>query len=377
MTRSLVVEAEPAFRTARSNPYNALLAHALVARGARVRDLSWLRMILTRVDIVHLHWPDLTFLSGRRRWRIAARLTIFELAMRISRLRGTRLIWTVHNIASHEQRATPRLRAAHRRMLVRNLDGLLALSESSIAAARRAYPELHDVPAFVTPHGHYRDAYPFGLSREAARDELGVDRDAVFLVSVGQIRPYKNIPALIEAFGRLPDPDVRLVVAGLASAPELEAELRELAALDPRVMLDLGFQSDERLAAWLRVADLVVLPYRAVTNSGSAILGLSADRRVLVPALGSLVELAEAVGDDWLRTFEELDRAALGAAVRWARSAPPVRGVDLSDFDWEYVAERTLSAYRTVRGRARVPARSRTAPPPSRSNADPLSSAPR
>ena len=85
---------------------------------------------------------------------------------RIARLRNdTKVVWTVHNVASHERRATPRLRAMHRRLLVEEVDGLLSLTAGGLAAARAAYPELAGVPGAVTPHGHYRDDYDFAASR--------------------------------------------------------------------------------------------------------------------------------------------------------------------------------------------------------------------
>ncbi|TPX05823.1 glycosyltransferase, partial [Schumannella luteola] len=149
---------------------------------------------------------------------------------------------------------------------------------------------------------------------------------------------YKNASALLRAFAEVPGDDLALAVAGRPSSPELAEELTTLAAADPRVRLDLAFQDDERMAAYLRAADLVVLPYRAVLNSGSAILGLSADRPVLVPALGSLVELAGQVGEDWVRTFdEELNAADLGDALEWATRGNRPPGVPLGPLEWDTV----------------------------------------
>ena len=359
MTRRLVVEAEPAFRTAAANPYNAALARALIDEGAQVRDLSYLRLATRRTDVVHLHWPDLTFLSGHRLSIMRARLLLFGTALRIARLRGTRMVWTVHNLDAHEERATPELRARLRRMLATQLDGILALSHSSLESAREAYPELAALPAFVTPHGHYRGDYDFSAGRAEARERLGVDEDATLLVAVGQVRPYKNIPRLIEAFRAVEGDRLRLAVVGRASPRELGEEIAEAAAHDPRIRVEPDFQSDQAIADWMRAADLVVLPYRKVLNSGAAMLALSADRPVLVPALGSLVELRQQVGDDWVRTFEgEIDRDVLRDALDWA-GAPRTPVVDLSPFDWHTVAQRTLDAYREIGRRPRAPARER------------------
>lgn len=358
MSPRLFVEAEPAFRTAAANPYNALLARALIAADMRVRDLSYLRVGFSRVDIIHLHWPDLTFLSGHRRWRIFARMALFSRLLSLARLRGARVVWTVHNVEPHEQRATAPLRARMRRMLVREVDGVLALSQANLQGALAAYPEFHGRPTAVTAHGHYRDEYDFSVTRAEARERLGIEPDVTLVVSVGQIRSYKNIPALLGAFRRAGNARTRLAVAGRVSGAGLADEIREAAAADPRVITDLEFQTDTHIALWLRASDLVALPYRKVENSGSALLALSADRPILVPALGSLIELRAQVGDEWVRTIvEDVSPAVLNDAIRWARDAPRADRVDLTLFDWHNVAHQTRDLYRAVHDRPPAAAR--------------------
>lgn len=347
--RPLVVEAEPAFRTAHANPYNARLYRTIDGDGCLVRDLSYVRLATRRVDIVHLHWPELTFLTGRP-WRVLARMLLFRAALRIARLRNdTKVVWTVHNVASHERRATPRLRAMLRRLLVRHVDGLLSLTEGGLATARAAHPELADLPAVVTPHGHYRDDYDFTATRDDARARVGVRPGASLVVSVGMIREYKNIPELVRTMVASDDPDLVLAVAGRPSSPTLAEEIRSAADGDPRVVLDLAFQTDDSLATWLRAADVVVLPYRAIQNSGSAVLALSADRPVVVPALGAMRELQAAVGADWVRCYRgDFDGDELDASVEWARRSRPEHP-SLDRFDWHGIAADTVAFYRLVR----------------------------
>ena len=348
--RPLVVEAEPAFRTAHANPYNARLYTTMAGDGCLVRDLSYLRLATRPTDIVHLHWPELTFLTGRP-WRVLARMLLFRAALRIARLRNdTKVVWTVHNVASHERRATPRLRAMLRRLLVQEVDGLLSLTEGGLETARTAYPELADAPAAVTPHGHYRDDYDFTATRDEAREQLGVRPGATLAVSVGMIREYKNIPELVRTVVGSDDPDVVLAVAGKPSSATLAEEIRSAAGGDPRVVLDLSFQSDESIAMWLRAADVVVLPYRAIQNSGSAVLALSADRPVVVPALGAMRELQAAVGADWVRCYTgDFDGGELGASLQWVGGDRPERA-PLDRLDWHGIAAGTVAFYRLVRG---------------------------
>ncbi|MBF4461267.1 glycosyltransferase family 4 protein [Rathayibacter sp. VKM Ac-2879] len=356
MSRHLRIEAEPAFRTRYANPYNARLYTAMAAEGVEVRDLSWARLLLAKVDVVHLHWPDLTFLSGVRRYRIVARLVFFFAFLRVARLRGTRLVWTAHNVASHEERATPFLRNWYRRLLTSQLDAILCLSQEGVTAVRRSYPELAEVPAYVTPHGHYRHDYDFSPSRAEARARLGLDPDARLVVSVGQIRPYKNVPTLVSRFRERDDDGTLLAIAGNPARGPLRATIEEAAAGDERIRLELEFISDERVALWLRASDLVVLPYSAIQNSGSAILALSADRPVLVPDLGAMHELAALVGPEWVRLYDGgFDGDALESGLRWLdeREVSPEARADLSALEWDAIARATIEVYRLVLGSPR------------------------
>jgi beta-1,4-mannosyltransferase len=347
--RPLRVEAEPAFRTQHANPYNARLYTAVQAQGVAVKDLRYLNLLVRPPSVVHLHWPDLTFLSGPRRWRHIARLTLFFGFLRVARLSGTRLVWTVHNLDSHEERATPRIRAAHRWLLLRNVDAFLSLSEEGLAATREAYPELRTVPGFVTPHGHYRLDYDLTGEKSEARDVLDLPQHSPVLVSTGAIRPYKNIPQLIRSFLQRPDDGSILAIAGKPSGAALREEIEQAAGGDPRVRLELSFLSPERMALWLRAADLVVLPYRAIQNSGSAVLALSAHRPVLVPALGSMRELADQIGHEWVSLYTgDISSERIDAAMTWLAMEPRPNEPDLSPLDWHTIAAQTIAVYRHV-----------------------------
>ena len=107
---------------------------------------------------------------------------------------------------------------------------------------------------------------------------------------------------------------------------------------------------------FLNAADLLVFPYRDILNSGSALLGLSFDRPVLVPKLGAMGELQQAIGADWVRTYEgELNAAVLASALEWATTAARATA-PLAAFGWEAIARQTLAAFAEIAG-VRSPAR--------------------
>ena len=343
----MIVDAEPAFRTRHANPYNALLYAAVAERGVTVREFSRRALRRDRPDIVHLHWPELTFLSSHRAWQSRLRLVAFGALIARARRRGTRLLWTVHNDDAHEARATPALRRSLERLLRRHVDGVFILSEAAERAFRDRYGDT--IPVYHTAHGHYRDAYPLTMSRADARAVLGITPDRTLLASVGQIRPYKNLPGLVDALRAVDDPHLLLGIAGKPDTEASAASLRAGAAADPRVRLELQRLDDARMAAWLRAADAVVLPYRRILNSGSAILALSAGRPVIAPAIGAMPELVRAVGPAWIHLYEgELTPEVLRTALSWVRETARDAGPDLAGLEWPGIADATVEGYRAA-----------------------------
>lgn len=343
----LRVLAWPAEGNRTGNPYNALLARHLRALGATVDEFTPRRLLRGRYDVWHAHWPD--GVMGRRGAARAAAGAAALLALAAAaRARGTRLVWTVHNLQQHDGRH-PRVERTFWQAWTRLVNASIHLSASGRAAALERFPALRRQPALIVPHGHYREAYPAPVEKAEARARLGLEGDVRVTAFVGHIRPYKGAPTLVRLFRGVPDADARLVVAGQPATATLARELRAAAAGDGRVLLRLDHVPDAEIPAVVGAADLVALPYTDVLNSGSALLALSLDRPVLVPARGAMAELREAVGADWVAVYDgPLTSARLAAALADAAKPGRPRRVPLDGFGWERLAARTLDAYRAA-----------------------------
>jgi beta-1,4-mannosyltransferase len=92
------------------------------------------------------------------------------------------------------------------------------------------------------------------------------------------------------------------------------------------------FVKKEDVSMFMQAADLVVLPYRSIFNSGSALLALSFNKPVLLPDLGAMGELKNDFGNSWVQTFTgNLDAKTLEHSLEWAtQSRPPVCAISLS-----------------------------------------------
>ena len=270
------------------------------------------------------------------------------LLLTAARLRGMKVVWTAHNLGAHDRLEHPDLEKKYWPRVARHLSALISLSASGIEILRSRYPSLRSVPSFVTAHGDYRDAYARTLTRDEARARLSIEAGARVIAFVGQVRPYKNLPALLRAFAAVEDEHAVLLVAGKLKLGDKTAELHTLAAADARVRIFGNFIPSDEIQTYLEAADLVVLPFRETLNSGSAILALSFDRPVLVPRYGSLVDLSETIGDNWVMTYEgELTgdklRESLSAALALRGQTAP-----LESLAWQHIAGQTRDIYRSL-----------------------------
>jgi glycosyltransferase involved in cell wall biosynthesis len=342
------VLAWPAFDNKTGNPYTRLLYEAVEAEGdVSVREFTPRAAMRGDHDVWHVHWPD-DFLSYASPLTATAYVAAELALMALARQRGTRLVWTIHDLGPHES-PHPWLERLFWPLFLPMVDGYITLSEHAREAALRRFPRLSMVPGAVVPHGHYRPAYPDPVPAETARRRLGLSADAPVIAYVGRIRPYKNVDRLIEAFGALDRPDARLLVTGNPANRAVEDTVRRAARSDDRVRLDLRFVPTDEMPDVLGAADLVALPYEDIMHSGSALLALSFDRPVLVPAAGAMHELQDDVGADWVQTYEgALTATVLDAALTAAREADRAARAPLDHRAWGALARQTAALYERV-----------------------------
>lgn len=330
------------------NPYCGLLYSHVEALGADVTPYSRHALLKGTYDIWHMHWPESALYRDDAVQAMTGVVKMLGITHML-RLRGAKAVWTVHNLQTHET-LHPRLEPLFWKAFTRSIDGTISLSRAAQGVALRRFPALENRAVRVIPHGHYRRVYPNETDKEEARRQLDVPPTSRVITFFGAIRRYKNIPGLIRTFSQLSDPEVRLLIAGRPHERDVSQAVRDAARHDERVQLAIEeYVPEQDVQLYLNAADLVVLPYEAILNSGSALLALSFDRPVLVPHLGSLPELQEILGEDWVRTYEGgLTAEILREAVGWALCVPRDFQVPLDEFSWPVLAQQTLDFYREL-----------------------------
>ena len=183
------------------------------------------------------------------------------------------------------------------------------------------------------------------------RERFGLH--APFILYVGNIKPHKNIPALLRAFKSLAhvQKDLELAFAGesLYRNTELSALVDEL-AIRPLVR-DLGRLPSNDLVCAYNAAEAVVLPSFYEGFGFTALEAMACGTPVVVSNGGSLPEV---VGDAAL-VFDPSEDGALEAALGAVLQDGGVRDSliaksrrNIERFSWEAAARETIRVYESV-----------------------------
>ena len=106
------------------------------------------------------------------------------------------------------------------------------------------------------------------------------------------------------------------------------------------------------LAREVSAAELVVLPYRQMHNSGTLLLALSLARPVLAPWSESNAAIAEEVGPGWVFLYKsDFDAELLTGALDKVRAASRSQVPDLSQRDWSRIGQLHYRTYLEALGK--------------------------
>jgi glycosyltransferase involved in cell wall biosynthesis len=256
--------------------------------------------------------------------------------------RSRPLVLTAHDVLPREP--LPGQLDAQRR-LYEHVDAVVVHSEHGAARLR---DELRIDPGRVhaIPHGafaHFAEADDVApLPPELAAVEQPV------VLCFGLMRPYKGIDVLLEAWAGIEDAE--LWVVGL---PKMDIAPLRVAA-PPNVRFVPRFVADREIPAFFRRADVVVLPYREIDQSGVLFTALAFGKPLLLSAVGGFPEVA-ATGaaqlvppGDAAALHTELTRLLADPAAR-ERLGAAARAAADGAYSWDAIAAQHLGLYEQLR----------------------------
>lgn len=289
-----------------------------------------------RDRVIHLHWLHDVVQSAPDLGQAWSRLDHFTAALSSAKNRGARVVWTVHNVMPHQ--------VVHyfaelelRRIVAAAADVIHIMADSTLSETADLY-RLDPKKVVRIPHPSYAGVYPVVIDRALARTRQGHRDGDLSLLFFGQVRAYKGIADLLDAMVLLRRklPRVSLQLAGRID-PDQHQSLADRLHSDPTLRTWFGHIPDDQLQVLLLAADLMVLPYHQVLNSGAMVLAATFGLPVVLPDIPAFAGLRDTgfvelftPGDpaDLTETIERATRSlttatARQAALSWAQQFDP------------------------------------------------------
>ncbi len=341
------------------NPYQTRLAEALGAEGFRVivedhppllGAFSSLQRKYKSDVIIHLHWlngliDQPVHATNGVKFSIWYLLVAIDLAL--FRARGGKLFWTVHNIIGHEC-PNPAREKKMRRLIATFAHGMHFHSQSAVGLVEKEYRKKLQPKAIIAAHASYAEDYlPDAARADTLATSLDLRDDNFTFLFFGNIRRYKGLDLLLEAFRTLQGSHYRLLIAG-GPVPGLSVEwLEEAAQQDSRLRLRVGFIPDADVAAIFAISDALVAPYAKTLTSGVVSLGLTFGLPMVLPEAAKVYDIPGVQGAEY---FSEGELSQALQSIE-QRDLPTMRAHNRQigqGLTWQRMAEQLAQAYRSA-----------------------------
>ncbi|MGO3136726.1 MAG: glycosyltransferase [Agrococcus casei] len=311
MTRPGTIVVFPAYD---DNPFLRLLLSVAKERGSRIvstvslDDLEARLKPLGRGDVLHWNWVAQVSQKPRTPWGAKRSVDRTLRMIDAAQARGVRLVWTLHNTLSHDARNAAQDARLHQELADRaDLIHVMNRATQSVVTDFR----LPQDRIRYLPHPSYVGVYPAGVDRQAARARLGVADDAFAVLALGHMKRYKGVLDLIDAVA-LSERKPTLLLAGQGTPSDWKAIDARIPA-SVQAVRNPKYVPDGETPWWFAAADAMVLPYRRILNSGSAMLAATFATAVVMPDEPAVV--GEYGDQDWVVTFDRDDRVRSLASV--------------------------------------------------------------
>lgn len=311
------------------------LTHAQYYLNLSILTVSF---VFRRPDIIHVQWLPMLPVNSFEIWFI-----------KFFKFLGIKLVYTVHDILPHD--SGRKYFGIYYKAY--NLMDLVICHTMETRDTLELDFNLPSDKINVIPHGPIFHDCP-GLSKEDARRKLGISRKSVVLY-LGYIRQYKGLPFLLESWAKVVEKnyDSCLVLAG-QSDNKYKNKLMELVdslGLKRHVKTDFTFIGVADLPVYYQAADILVYPYKAVTQSGALMTGMPFGKPIIATSVGGLKEVIDNGRNGILVEYgdvpgltEAISRLMVNKEERERLGKNALDDCKVK-YSWETIAQETLSCY--------------------------------
>ena len=272
---------------------------------------------------------------------------------------GKKIVFTAHNVNKEARDGSDSfLNRATLKFQYHRCDHIFLHTEKMKAELVSGY----DVPeskVTVIPFGLNSTVPDTELTTESARQRLGLNAREKVLLFFGNIAPYKGVEYLVDAFIEIArrHNDCRLIIAGRPKGSEeywagLQAKI-DASPVRDKFLLKIEFVPDAETEVYFKAADVLILPYTHIFQSGVLFLGYNFGLPAIAADVGSLKE--EIVEGRTGYVFQPRDTAELVLTIEkyfagdlYAQlddRRQDIRYFACERYSWSKVAQTTMEVY--------------------------------
>ncbi len=272
----------------------------------------------------------------------------------LAKLLGLRVVITAHDVQSFVERLSIPWMVKKAYQLS---DRVIAQSKISKRELRTVL-QVPEAKIATIPHGNYIRLVGRMPAQDEARARIGLPDEATVLLFFGQIKEVKGLDVLLRAMPRLVReyPNTILLVAGKVWKDDFQRYQRQIDALgiSNHCVLHVRFIPDSEVADYYAAADVVVLPYRRIYQSGVLLMAMSYGKPVVVSDIEGMTEVvadgkngyvfpagdAEALADKLAEVISNPEESHMVGERAWLHMC--------EHHNWNEIGRMTAACYRSI-----------------------------
>src|SRR2546430_7775417 len=269
-------------------------------RGNQRRDASLARKV-SRVLIYYVRLIRYAAIARPKVFHILwnNKFEFFDrtLLMLYYKLLGKKIALTAHNVnAARRDTTDTMVNRLSLRIQYRLADHIFVHTEKMKSELLAEFG-VRECAVTVIPYGINNAVPDTDLTPDEAKQRLGIKADERTLLFFGRIVPYKGLEYLVAAFQQVVTSrsDYRLIIAGRPEkgCEKYWNEIQETISRGVgrgRIILKSEYIADDETEVHFKAADVLVLPYRQIYQSGVLFFGYSFGLPVIAADVGNLRE---------------------------------------------------------------------------------------
>ena len=295
-------------------------------------------------------------------WNNKFQLFDRTLLMLYYKLLGKKIVFTAHNVnAGKRDRNDSWLNRISLKVQYSLCDHVFVHTDKMKSEMTSEF-RIPESKVSVIPFGINNTVPSTSLSSAEAKRQLGISNDDKVLLFFGNIAPYKGLEYLIAAFSELltKDRTYRLVIVGNPKGPKdywnqiHKTILRS--GVEDRVIMKIEYVPDGATELYFKAADVSILPYAHVFQSGVLFLGYSFGLPAIAADVGNL---KEEIVEGWTGfVFKRQDPSDLARKIDQYFKSELFRNLEIrrseikeyanERYSWNKVTEITTAVYSSL-----------------------------